>query len=67
MIEPTKDDIGRAVVYTGNRYPGGKLEEGVITSFNDYRVFVRYGSDKGSKSTSREDLEWLKAMGSDPT
>jgi hypothetical protein len=67
MIEPTKDDIGRAVVYTGNRYPGGKLEEGVITSFNDYRVFVRYGSDKASKSTSREDLEWVKVMGSDPT
>ena len=33
MIEPTEDDIGRAVVYTGNRYPGGALEEGVITSF----------------------------------
>jgi hypothetical protein len=60
MIEPTKDDVGRAVVYTGNRYPGGKLEEGVITSFNDHRVFVRYGSDKGSKSTSREDLEWVR-------
>jgi hypothetical protein len=39
MIEPTEDDIGRAVVYTGHRrYPGGKLEEGFITSFNDYRV-----------------------------
>jgi hypothetical protein len=25
MIEPTQDDVGRAVVYTGNRYPGGKL------------------------------------------
>ena len=34
MIEPTTNDIGRAVIYTGNRYPGGKLEEGVITSFN---------------------------------
>ena len=66
MIEPTNDDIGRAVVYTGNRYPGGKLEEGVITSFNDYRVFVRYGSDKGSKSTSREDLEWLATDGVRP-
>ncbi|SIO65351.1 hypothetical protein SAMN05443247_10544 [Bradyrhizobium erythrophlei] len=60
MIEPTEDDIGRGVVYTGNRYPGGRLEEGVITSFNDHRVFVRYGSDKGSKSTSREDLEWVR-------
>jgi hypothetical protein len=60
MIEPTEHDIGRAVVYTGNRYPGGKLVEGVITSFNDHRVFVRYGSDKGSKSTSRENLEWVR-------
>jgi hypothetical protein len=60
MIEPTEEDIGRAVVYTGNRYPGGKLEEGVITSFNDYRVFVRYGADQGSKATSRADLEWKR-------
>ena len=58
MIEPTEDDIGRAVVYTGNRFPGGKLEEGVITSFHDHAVFVRYGADKGSKATSRADLEW---------
>jgi hypothetical protein len=60
MIEPTEDDIGRAVVFTGNRYPGGKLEEGVITSFNNYVVFVRYGTDKGSKGTSRADLEWAR-------
>jgi hypothetical protein len=60
MIEPTEEDIGRAVVYTGNRYPGGKMKEGVVTSFNDFRVFVRYGSDKGSKSTAREDLEWAR-------
>ena len=60
MIEPTEHDIGRAVVYTGNRYPGGKLEEGVITSFNDYRVFVRYGADTYSKATSRADLEWVR-------
>jgi hypothetical protein len=60
MIEPTDEDIGRAVVYTGNRYPGGKLEEGVITSFNDHRVFVRYGADKHSKATSRPDLEWMR-------
>ena len=59
MIEPTKDDIGRAVIYTGNRYPGGKSEEGVITSFNDHAVFVRYGADKHSKGTSRADLEWV--------
>jgi hypothetical protein len=61
MIEPTEDDIGRAVVYTGHRrYPGGVLEEGVITSFHDRAVFVRYGADKHSKATSRADLEWVR-------
>ena len=59
MIEPTEADIGRKVVYTGNRYPGGKLEEGVITSFNGVNVFVRYGADYGSKGTSPADLEWV--------
>lgn len=58
MIDPTDKDIGRAVIYTGNRYPGGKIEEGVITSFNTHAVFVRYGSDTHSKGTSRQDLEW---------
>ncbi len=61
MIEPTEHDIGRAVVYTGNRYPGGKLEQGIITSYHDHAVFVRYGADKGSKATARADLEWVQA------
>ena len=56
MIEPTEEDIGRAVVYTGNRYPGGKLEEGVITSFHDHAVFVRYGSDKHLSGSRRRIL-----------
>lgn len=59
MINPTRDDIGRKVIYTGNRYPGGQPEEGVITSFNDRYVLVRYGAKFGSESTSREDLEWF--------
>lgn len=59
MIEPKAEDIGRRVIYTGNRYPGGKLEEGTITSFNHWQVFVRYGADTGSKATSRNDLEWV--------
>lgn len=62
MIDPTEQDIGRKVVYTGNRYAGGKLEEGVITSFNNYGIFVRYGSQTTSQSTSREDLEWISAV-----
>jgi len=53
MIEPTEDDIGRAVVYTGNRYPGGKLEQGIITSYHDHAVFVRYGADKGTAKQHR--------------
>lgn len=57
MIDPTKDDIGRKVVYRdlGGR---GKIEEGVITSFNDHYVFVRYGGNTTSAATNRNDLEW---------
>lgn len=58
MINPTKADIGRGVVYTGNRYPGGQTESGVITSFNKYVVFVRYDGERHSKATDRGDLEW---------
>jgi hypothetical protein len=58
MIEPVEADIGRTVLYTGNRYVGGKPERGVITGFNHWTVFVRYGSDAHAKATSREDLEW---------
>jgi hypothetical protein len=58
MIEPTEADIGRQVTYTGNRYPGGELEYGEITSFNSRAVFVRYWGDLRSKATSYEDLEW---------
>jgi hypothetical protein len=58
MIEPTEADIGRAVLYTGNRYVGGKTERGVISGFNHWTVFVRYGADAHAMATSREDLEW---------
>lgn len=59
MVEPTENDIGRLVIYTGNRYPGGKIEEGFITSFNKHCVFVRYRDDTHSKATSRDDLVWV--------
>jgi hypothetical protein len=58
MIEPTEADIGRAVLYTGNRFVGGKVERGEIRGFNHWTVFVRYGADAVAKATSREDLEW---------
>jgi hypothetical protein len=57
-IDVTEADIGRAVIYTGNRYPGGKLEYGVITSFNSVCVFVRYGTNTQSQGTAHDDLEW---------
>jgi len=58
MIEPTDADIGRTVLYTGNRFVGGKVERGEIRGFNHWTVFVRYGADAVAKATSREDLEW---------
>lgn len=61
MIHPTAEDIGRKVIYRdwcGGNLRGAKIEEGVITSFNDSFVFVRYGTGSTSAATSREDLEW---------
>ena len=57
MIEPTQEDIGRKVAYTGHH--GSPSEEGVITSFNEAYVFVRYGSKCHSEATVRSDLEWV--------
>lgn len=55
MINPIEKDIGRKVIYKAYK----QIEEGVITSFNDVCVFVRYGSDIHSKATDRQDLTWL--------
>ena len=57
-IKVTEADIGRGVLYTGNRYPGGVKEPGVITSFNEFAVFVRYHGRATPQATSYEDLEW---------
>ncbi len=58
MIEPVEADLGRKVVYHS---AGGEVtEEGVITSFNDYFVFVRYGNERLSKATRRERLYWAE-------
>lgn len=47
-------EIGRKVIYKSF----GKTEFGVITSFNEKYVFVRYGNDINSKSTRPSDLEY---------
>jgi len=60
VIKPTEKDIGRMVVY---RQPYMKTTEnwefGIITSFNEHFVHVRYGTETGSKSTKHSDLTWL--------
>ena len=61
MIEPTNDDIGRSVVYQAG-HPGAPREDGVITSFNEFCVFVRYSKQHPGapgQATARCDLEWL--------
>lgn len=54
-IEPTPSDVGRAVIYRGH---AGEVEHGVITSFNDHYVFVRYRQGCTSQATRRDQLDW---------
>lgn len=60
MINPTEADIGRKVIYTPMCAPAESnwREEGVITSFNEHYVFVRYDRQTTSAATARCDLEW---------
>lgn len=56
----TESDKGRLVVYTPFEDCDSNLKErGVITSWNDMYVFVRYGSDIHSKSTNPDDLDFI--------
>lgn len=48
-------DIGKRVAYINL---DKSREYGVITSFNEIIVFVRYGGDIRSKATNYFDLEW---------
>ena len=57
MIDPQERDIGRKVIYA-REDPYRDTEYGVITSFNDHVVFVRYGLGSTSAATERQDLEW---------
>ena len=60
MIDPKPTDIGRLVVYRPG-YTGAAPEQGIVISYNDRFVFVRYGGSLGGKATRREDLEWANA------
>ena len=57
MIDPTRDDIVRRVVY--RPFPGAVREEGTITDMNTDYVFVRYGNDTHSEATRLAHLEWV--------
>ncbi len=59
MINPKEEDIGRTVIYKSSHWASNNPPEtGIITSFNEYVVFVRYGSDKHSKATLKADLSY---------
>jgi hypothetical protein len=55
-LEEAREHVGRGVVY--RPFADVIPEQGVITSVNDHWVFVRYGSDGGSKATE----PWLLTL-----
>ena len=63
MIDPQDGDEGRKVIYTGG---AGEQETGIVSSWNDHAVFVRYQSNYSPfqyklqpQATNREDLRWF--------
>jgi hypothetical protein len=54
----TDADKGRKVVY--QKWPIMRRERGVISSWNESVIFVRYGADLTAKATRPEDLEWVR-------
>jgi hypothetical protein len=55
MITPTKDDIGRSVLYCTGQ---GGAEHGFVTGFALDYVFVRYDRSDAPIATRAVDLEW---------
>ena len=53
----TEEDVGKKVIYQNVEME--PKEEGIITSWNDHYIFVRYGSDVGSKATYPRDLQFV--------
>jgi len=62
MITPTQADIGRSVRY--QRPEHTSPERGIITSFNEHVVFVRYSHQHPTspgQATTPDDLHWDNA------
>lgn len=62
MINPQPGDESRSVVYLNHM---NQREKGVLTSWNDYYVFVRYDEESSSKATRRVDLHWEESADGD--
>lgn len=62
MIAPTPSDIGRTVAYRD--HPNTNPELGIVTSFDRFFVFVRYGADLHSRATKASHLEWVRLASS---
>ena len=60
MIDPTERGVGRGVIYRVRNRNGDIIDEerGVISSFSDHYVFVRYGTSSTAQATDRNDLFW---------
>jgi hypothetical protein len=58
MIDPQPGDEGRAVLYWRPGMKQYERERGVISSWNDDYVFVRYTMGITAAATRRADLTW---------
>jgi len=56
MIDPRPGDEGRTVMYRGTGM--GMFERGIISSWTDRVVFVRYSGGSTAAATQRSDLFW---------
>ena len=57
-LDLTENDKGRMVVYQQGTGQERQTDEGVVVSWNESFVFVRYKGDIGSKATYPEDLSF---------
>jgi hypothetical protein len=58
----TEHDRGREVVFDS---PGSKMEFGIVSSWNDRFIFVKYNGSQQSQATNPEDLRF--SMGQEAT
>ena len=65
MIDPTElteSDKGRQVIYEVPEGTARRVEFGVISSWNDKYIFVRYTHGDTAAATNPEDLDFAFAL-----